>query len=364
MHMKKVIVPSIILVLIVGFLSGCFEDENDPPIPNLDASSTFVNVNEEVVFSANESVDKDGKIIDYYWNFGDGTSAKGKYVSHHYEDGGDYNITLIITDNDNSQAIEYITIHVNELPFPVINMTLPVYIHETVNFTANESYDLDGFIVDYYWDFGDGTNDTGVNVSHVYKFKGPFEIILIVTDNADAKAATPGGFDVIYRTWQVKWSFSSVVINNYTGEVEEGNSEHFPVNITLHNITQLVFNLTWDDDIPIIGDPNDEFILNVTSPYEEEYEKGPDTSEEITIYAPKYDHLNPLPPEVIQEAESPEILKGYLAENHTSSRGMGDWLVNITLTEAGGIINGFTDDSNDWDLQVACIYYIPVITKL
>ena len=53
-----------------------------------------------VVFDASDSYDPDGRIIKYEWNFGDGTSAEGKVVTHVYSLPGSYAVTLTITDND------------------------------------------------------------------------------------------------------------------------------------------------------------------------------------------------------------------------------------------------------------------------
>ena len=125
-----------------------------------------------------------------------------------------------------------------------------------------------------------------------------------------------------------------------SGDTDEGDSEYLIANITMHNITQMMFNLTWDDDKPFLGmQPNDEFIMNITSPNEETYEGGPSTEEQIMVYAPESGYMNQLPEEDDMEAESPEILEMELAKNHTSSEGIGDWAINITLTEAGGVVS-------------------------
>jgi parallel beta-helix repeat protein len=59
-----------------------------------------------------------------------------------------------------------------------------------VQFNASASYDPDGTIVSYYWEFGDGTNGTGMAPKHIYKsyrWNGsaylPFIVNLTVTDN-------------------------------------------------------------------------------------------------------------------------------------------------------------------------------------
>ncbi|HEX9983888.1 MAG TPA: PKD domain-containing protein [Thermoanaerobaculia bacterium] len=53
-----------------------------------------------------------------------------------------------------------------------------------VDFNASGSYDPDGSIVGYSWDFGDGTGGSGAAVSHTYPYEGTFTVTLTVTDNS------------------------------------------------------------------------------------------------------------------------------------------------------------------------------------
>jgi len=57
----------------------------------------------------------------------------------------------------------------------------------TVTFTDN-SYDPDGFIVSWLWDFGDGTNSTEQNPVHTYTVPGTYTVTLTVTDDDDASS--------------------------------------------------------------------------------------------------------------------------------------------------------------------------------
>lgn len=59
-----------------------------------------------------------------------------------------------------------------------------------VTFDGASSYDPDGYIADWYWDFGDGSFSTQVNPSHTYTGAGTFEATLTVTDNDGASAST------------------------------------------------------------------------------------------------------------------------------------------------------------------------------
>jgi chitodextrinase len=54
----------------------------------------------------------------------------------------------------------------------------------SVDFNASGSYDPDGSIVSYAWDFGDGTTGSGVTVTHVYPYESYFTVTLTVTDNS------------------------------------------------------------------------------------------------------------------------------------------------------------------------------------
>jgi len=55
-------------------------------------------------------------------------------------------------------------------------------------FDASNSYDIDGEIVSYAWNFGDGYSATGALVSHIYTTPEPYTVTLTVTDNEGAKA--------------------------------------------------------------------------------------------------------------------------------------------------------------------------------
>ncbi|MFO7991635.1 MAG: S8 family serine peptidase [Thermoplasmata archaeon] len=51
------------------------------------------------------------------------------------------------------------------------------------HFSALGSYDPDGEIVSYHWDFGDGSNATGMYVDHEYSEAGEYVVTLTVTDD-------------------------------------------------------------------------------------------------------------------------------------------------------------------------------------
>lgn len=85
----------------------------------------------------------------------------------------------------------------NRIPVPVIK-TSPDFPDQfdPVAFSAEDSYDTDGAIVSYTWDFGDGDSASEGNVTHAYASAGTFTVMLTVTDNRDAKAVTNASITV------------------------------------------------------------------------------------------------------------------------------------------------------------------------
>ena len=54
---------------------------------------------------------------------------------------------------------------------------------DEVTFDASQSFDPDGNIVDYIWDFGDGASGRGLSTTHVFEREGAFTVALTVVDN-------------------------------------------------------------------------------------------------------------------------------------------------------------------------------------
>ena len=142
-----------------------------------------------ITFDGSNSSDPDGSITNYTWNFGDGKKAYGTIVTHKYDDDGNYNVSLTVIDNDGAWDIMTKEIFVANIP-PVANFSYTpnasyIIVGQQVNFT-DTSYDVDGFIWEWKWDFGDGNiyiDHTGVSPTHAYAVNGVFNVTLTVKDN-------------------------------------------------------------------------------------------------------------------------------------------------------------------------------------
>lgn len=138
-------------------------------------------------FDGTGSIDPDGNIATYVWDFGDGTPAQsGAMVSHTFSGGTDRTVTLTVTDNNGAIDIDILAVEVNLPPTADAGADRYADPGEVIAFTGAGSTDTDGTITMYRWDFGDGTQATGSSVNHPYAQGGDYTVTLTVTDDDGA----------------------------------------------------------------------------------------------------------------------------------------------------------------------------------
>jgi PKD repeat protein len=102
-----------------------------PPLASASATPTSGTAPLAVSFSGAASSDPDGAIVQYQWNFGDGSApATGVAVAHSYTGAGSYSATLVVTDNSGLTGMATVpvtvTAPVNLVPVSVSDITLTV----------------------------------------------------------------------------------------------------------------------------------------------------------------------------------------------------------------------------------------------
>jgi parallel beta-helix repeat protein len=141
----------------------------------------------DVIHFTDTSVDPDGTIISWKWDFGDGNTSTLQNPTHRYADDGIYTITLNVTDDNGATDETSRNITVLNIP-PVANFEhspLKQTNPHTIQF-IDLSHDPDGKITKWKWDFGDGNTSTLQNPTHRYANKGSYTVTLNVTDNDGA----------------------------------------------------------------------------------------------------------------------------------------------------------------------------------
>jgi hypothetical protein len=129
----------------------------------------------------------------YEWDLGDGKKVRALEAEHCYMDTGTYLVTLNIIDkltNDVliSQATYNFKVEMIEQPYMAMFDTVSK--GEAVQFSARNTYFKDLHVENYYWDFGDGIKDKGIDARHVYNFPGTYLIKLGIT-GTDNSPETP-----------------------------------------------------------------------------------------------------------------------------------------------------------------------------
>ncbi len=172
---------------------------NGAPVANISVfladKKNTASAGENIRFSGIESTDKDGKIISYEWNMGDGTVKTGEEITHAYEKPGKYKVTLKVTDDSgtlngtNETSTEII---VNYPPVAEFMFHSQASVNETIQFDGSVSQDKDGKIIEFKWDFGDGTEsaENQGKASHSYGKPGKYQVTLTVKDDSGSSSDT------------------------------------------------------------------------------------------------------------------------------------------------------------------------------
>jgi len=159
---------------------------NRPPIASIGFSPQFPPKRTAISFWGTGSTDPDGdEIVNFRWNFGDGTTAVGPVVSHTYPDARNYTVTLVVSDGKVDSAPVSIEVAIFDRA-PVANAGGPYSgaKNSAIRFDGTRSTDGDGDPLTYFWDFGDGTTGTGPTPTHAYARSGVYTVSLIVNDGS------------------------------------------------------------------------------------------------------------------------------------------------------------------------------------
>jgi len=169
-------------------LTASYTDDtvvNQAPVAQINGPYNAA-VNANINFSSNGSIDTDGSIASYSWNFGDGTTSTLINPSHSYATADTFTVSLTVTDNlglTHTASTTATTTTTNQAPTVVINGPYSGDTDVAVSFSSSGSSDADGSIASYSWDFGDGTTSTQANPDHTYTAANSYTISLSITDN-------------------------------------------------------------------------------------------------------------------------------------------------------------------------------------
>jgi hypothetical protein len=166
---------------------------NETPIPDFFWTPEWPNISTIIHFDASNSYDPDGFISEYSWDFtNDGLPDKtGVEVTWSYDHEGIYPVRLSVCDelllcNGTTKNIRVLN------STPVADFTWNPQdpnINQMVSLDASDSFDPDGFIMTYYWDYDEDQDWDAVGgeedkiVTYSWNTVGTYIITLKVEDN-------------------------------------------------------------------------------------------------------------------------------------------------------------------------------------
>jgi hypothetical protein len=152
----------------------------------------------------------------------------------------------------------------NSPPTAKTNGPYSANVSELIFFNASESYDTDGIIKSYHWDFGDGTNSTNKIVEKTYHDVKNYTVLLTVSDD-------DGASDTVYTYC----SITGIIIKEITITPPlRRQNEMVSIDCVIHHSTPLVqvnLNMIGPDQtssqIPMNRSSHLHNIYCLTQPY-------------------------------------------------------------------------------------------------
>lgn len=168
------------------------------PTPSFTVTPTNPERNVSVRFDASGTTDEGAACLDactYRWDFGDGSTATGRIVTHRFTASGTFTVTLIVTDAAGSSASTARTVTVSAVSAPSVTIAVapdPPLANQQATFTATTTAATGHSIVRFNWNFGDGTTQvtTSPTVTKTFSSLGTFVVTVTVTDDLGQTAST------------------------------------------------------------------------------------------------------------------------------------------------------------------------------
>jgi len=344
-----------------NFTTKMVHVENIPPLADFVYDPLNPETNELITFTDNSS-DIDGTIISWHWDFGDGNSSTNQTSNHSYAHGGNYQVNLTVTDDDNdsSWTTQIITI-ANQDPIADFEVISPVNATTDDNITfIDNSTDQDGTIVNWTWDFGDGMISYDQHPTRSYADNGTYTISLMVTDDLNSTNVTSQVILILNEPPIAQFSY--LPVHPFTPDAIQFTD-------TSIDTDGVIVNWTWDfgdGNISYLANPfhtfsdNGTYTINLTVLDDDAMSNT--TSQQLVVYnAPptasfSNDPMQPTPLQPIQFTDNSTDADGTIVnwtwdfgDSNTSYTQhptyayaqAGDYLVCLTVRDDDGATNVF-----------------------
>jgi gliding motility-associated-like protein len=212
---------SVLVQLIVASLYNCAADTATVLFKTLPSIVADFNRSDSVDCSGNTafvftdiSISKSAKIIERFWDFGDGVTASGAQVSHTYKQPGIYWVSLYVKDA-NGIVSKKTYKRVIVMGPAVVDFVATNSCEGAATFFLNNSqfgYGSKAFSK-IFWDFGDGNSSTLENPSHIYRVAGVYNVTLTLRGDSSCLLSSKTKSITIYGKPAADFNFTDNCIN-------------------------------------------------------------------------------------------------------------------------------------------------------
>lgn len=232
-----------------------------------------------VVFTDLSTTTEAGEIIEWEWNFADGSTSTEVSPEHEYVDGGTYSVILTVTTDKG--CVSSITYDVLVEPGPDVDFLFDDVCQNVAAEFTNLSTITTGSISSYLWDFGDGITSTDEEPTHLYGSPGTFTVTLIAYSSNGCSDTLTATIDIGELPFADAGPDQTInYLETYTlNGTGVGTFSWFPLNPIVNFAS--ISSLTIAD--PVIElEETTTFLLTVTSP------DGCSETDTVTIFVNQY----------------------------------------------------------------------------
>ncbi len=135
--------------------------------------------------------------LEYEWDFGDGTKARGGEVNHCFPKSGHYTVKLNVINtvtNEISYNDATYDLDIEDFIQSKIHSADTVAVNQSIKFTGSCEKFPDLTNIRYFWDFGDGQKGKGQEISHTFYLSGSYKIRLVIVGEKQQQTEKHGVF--------------------------------------------------------------------------------------------------------------------------------------------------------------------------
>jgi DNA/RNA endonuclease G (NUC1) len=186
-----------LLALLPDEVEAAVESNTQPPLAAIDGPAAAIAEGDTASFSAAASLDPNGTIASYEWDFGDGSTGSGVNVTHTFVQDGAFTVRVTITDNDGLTDSATFSVNVTNVA-PVVGAVPNGSLNVGATYTASGTFSdpgADSWTATVNW--GDGSapevvplSGRSFSLTHIYTAAGSYTVSVDIADDDTSAAAS------------------------------------------------------------------------------------------------------------------------------------------------------------------------------